>query len=83
MEKDKNVRQIDKGYKWTFWRPQKDCDVMKRNFASPSVMKNEIRAAMRRLKLGKTTGADSMSVELLKHFKTRIDKFTTLLNKIN
>ena len=38
---------------------------MKRNFAGPPTMKDEIREAMRKIKLGKAKGPDSLSVELL------------------
>ena len=43
----------------------KDYNVMKRNFAGPPIMKDEIWAAVRKMKLGKATGPDSVSLELL------------------
>ena len=44
---------------------RKDYNVMKHNFASPPIMKDEIWAAIRKMKLGKATGPDSISMELL------------------
>ena len=57
---------------------------MKRsNEAGPPIMKDEIRAAIRRMKLGKATGPGSISVELLEALEDYgIDKITTLLNEI-
>ena len=56
---------------------------MKQNFAGPPTMKNEIVAAMRKMKSGKATGPDSISVELLEALEDYgIDKITTLLNQI-
>ena len=45
---------------------------------------NEIRAAIRKMKLGKATGPGSIIVELLEALEVYgIDKITTLLNKLN
>ena len=45
-------------------------------------MKDKIRAALRKMKLGKAIGPDSMSVELLEALEDyEIDKITTLLNE--
>ena len=38
---------------------------MRRNFAGPPIVKDEIRATKRKMKLGKATVPDSISVELL------------------
>ena len=55
----------------------------KRNFAVPPMMKVEISAAKRKMKLGTATGPDSISVELSEALKDYgIDKITTLLNEI-
>ena len=44
----------------------------------------EIRAAIRKMRLGKATGPGSISVELLEALEDfRIDKITTLFNKMN
>ena len=46
-------------------------------------MKDEIWATIRKMKLGKTTGPDSISVELLEALEDNgADKIITLLNKI-
>ena len=56
---------------------------MKYNFTGPCIMKDEIGAAIRKMKLGKATGPDSISVKLLKGLSNYgIDKITTLLNEI-
>ena len=56
---------------------------MKPNFAGPLIMKDEIRAAIRKMKLGKATGPDTVSVELLEALEDYgIDQIKTLINKI-
>ena len=46
-------------------------------------MKDEIGAGMRKMKSGKATGLDSISVELLEALKAfGIDKIPTLFNEI-
>ena len=56
---------------------------MKCNFAGPSIVKNEIRATIRKLKSSKATDTDSISVELLEALGDYgFDKIATLLNKI-
>ena len=37
---------------------------MKSNYTEPPIMKGEIQAAMRKMKLGKTTGPDNISLKL-------------------
>ena len=50
------------------------------NLAGPAIMKDEIRAALQKMKLGKATGPDSISVDLLEALEDyRIDEITTLL----
>ena len=57
---------------------------MKRNFVVPTIMKDEIRAAKRKMKiLRQSTGRNSISVELLEALEdSGIDKIATLLNKL-
>ena len=57
-------------------------NVMKRNFAGSPIMKDNIGAAVRKMKTGKATGPDSISVKLLEALEYRIDKITTLLKEI-
>ena len=62
---------------------RKDYNVMKYNFAGPSIIKDEIRAAISKIKLGKATGPDNISLELFKALEDyRIDKTATSFNKI-
>ena len=56
---------------------------MKPNFAGPSIMKDEVGAAVIKTKLGKATGPNSISVEHSEAFEgCGIGKITTVLNKI-
>ena len=50
-----------------------------KHFSGPPIMKDKIRAAIRKMNLGKATGPDSISLELLDY---GIDMITTLLNEI-
>ena len=63
--------------------PRKDYNIMKGNFASVYIMKDKMWAAVRKMKLIKLTGSDSITVELLKAVEVDgNDKITRLLNKI-
>ena len=44
---------------------RKNYNLMKHNFAGPPIIKDKFRAAMRKIKSGKATGPDRISVELL------------------
>ena len=56
---------------------------MKKNFAGPPIMKDEVREAMRKMKTGKATGPDGLSIELIEALEEfGIEKATTLLNEI-
>ena len=62
---------------------RKEHDVMKKNFAGSPIMKDEVREAMRKIKTGKATGPDGLSIELIEALEEyRIEKVTTLLNEI-
>ena len=62
---------------------RKEHDVMKKNFAGPPIMKDEVREAMRKMKTGKATGPDGLSIELIEALEEYgIEKVTTLLNEI-
>ena len=55
----------------------------KHNFAGPPIMKDEIRAAMRKMKLRKATGPDNIYLQILEILGDYgVDKITTLVNKI-
>ncbi|GFS11497.1 hypothetical protein ElyMa_001348900 [Elysia marginata] len=43
---------------------RKDHDVMKRNFAGLPILEDEVRSAIRKMKTGKATGPDGVSIEL-------------------
>ncbi|GFS10001.1 RNA-directed DNA polymerase from mobile element jockey-like [Elysia marginata] len=62
---------------------RKEYDVMKRNLAGPPILKDEVRAAIRKMKSGKATGPDKISVELIEALEDYgIEKTTNLLNEI-
>ena len=71
-------------HKLTFLRPQKELQCNEITFfAAPPIMKDEIRAAIRKMKLINATGPVSISVELLEALEDYgIDKISTLLNEI-
>ena len=56
---------------------------MKKNFAGSPIMKDEVREAMIKMKTGKATGLDGLSIELIEALEEYgIEKVTTLLNEI-
>ncbi|GFS27117.1 RNA-directed DNA polymerase from mobile element jockey-like [Elysia marginata] len=60
-----------------------DHNVMKRNFAGPPIMKDEARAAIRKMKAGKATGPDGTAVEMIEALEEYgVEKLTSLLNEI-
>ena len=62
---------------------RKDSNVMKHNFADPPIMKDQIWAAIRKMKLDKATSPHRISVELLEALEDYgIDKITKLLKEI-
>ncbi|GFO05641.1 RNA-directed DNA polymerase from mobile element jockey-like [Plakobranchus ocellatus] len=57
---------------------------MKNNFAGLPVMKEEVKAAIKKMKHGKATGPDNISVELIEVLEDfGIGRVTHLLNEIN
>ncbi|GFR88239.1 hypothetical protein ElyMa_000765700 [Elysia marginata] len=61
-----------------------DHNIMKRNFAGPPIMKDEVRAAIRKMKAGKATGPDGVAVEMIEALEEYgVEKLTSLLNDIN
>ncbi|GFO01888.1 RNA-directed DNA polymerase from mobile element jockey-like [Plakobranchus ocellatus] len=56
---------------------------MKNNFAGPPIMKEEVETAIKKMKHGKATGPDNISVELIEALEDfGIGKVTHLLNEI-
>ncbi|GFO03075.1 endonuclease-reverse transcriptase [Plakobranchus ocellatus] len=56
---------------------------MKNNFAGPPIMKEEVETAIKKMKYGKATGPDNISVELIEALEDfGIGKVTHLLNEI-
>ncbi|GFN96213.1 RNA-directed DNA polymerase from mobile element jockey-like [Plakobranchus ocellatus] len=44
---------------------RKNHNIMKNNFAGPPIMKEEVETAIKKMKHGKATGPDNISVELI------------------
>ena len=79
MDKEKILERWAEYIGELFEDNRKEHDVMKKNFAGPPIMKDEVREAMRKMKTGKATGPDGLSIELIEY---GIEKVTTLLNEI-
>ena len=57
--------------------------VMKRNLEGPSILKEEVKAAIKKMKNGKATGPDNIPVEMIVSLDDLgIDMTTKLLNAI-
>ena len=83
MDKEKILERWAEYIGELFEDNRKEHDVMKKNFAGPPIMKDEVREAMRKMKMGKATGPDGLSIELIEALEEfGIEKVTTLLNKI-
>ena len=83
MDKEKILERWAEYIGELFEDNRKEHDVMKKNFAGPSIMKDEVREAMRKMKTGKATGPDGLSIELIEALEEfGIEKVTTLLNEI-
>ena len=83
MDKEKILERWAEYIGELFEDNRKEHDVMKKNFAGPPIMKDEVREAMRKMKTGKATGPDGLSIELIEALEEfGIEKVTTLLNEI-
>ncbi|GFN97983.1 dolichyl-phosphate beta-glucosyltransferase [Plakobranchus ocellatus] len=83
MEKEKILNRWAEYINELFDDQRHDFDVTKKNFAGPPIMKDEIRAAIRKMKAGKATGPDKISVEMIEALEEfGIEKVTELLNEI-
>ena len=83
MDKEKILERWAEYIGELFEDNRKEHDVMKKNFAGPPIMKDEVREAMRKMKTGKATGPDGLSIELIEAIEEYgIEKVTTLLNEI-
>ena len=81
--KKKIPRQMGSVHKRLYENHRKDYNILKRNFDGPFIMKNDIRAAIREMKISKATGLQTISVKLSKAFECNgIQKIATLLNEI-
>ncbi|GFR64021.1 endonuclease-reverse transcriptase [Elysia marginata] len=62
---------------------RKDHDIMKRNFAGLPILEDEVRSAIRKMKTGKATGPDGVSIELIEALEDYgTEQVTALLNSI-
>ncbi|GFS21672.1 RNA-directed DNA polymerase from mobile element jockey-like [Elysia marginata] len=84
MEKDKILERWAEYIHELFDDNRKhDHNVMKRNFAGPPIMKDEVRAAIRKMIADKATGPDGVAVEMIEALEEYgVEKLTSLLNEI-
>ena len=83
MDKKKILERWAEYIRELFEDNRKEHDVMKKNFACLPIKKDEVREAMRKMKTGKVTGPDGLSIELIEALEEYgIEKVTTLLNEI-
>ena len=56
---------------------------MKRNFAGPPILREEVGSSIRKMKTGKATGPDGISMELIEALEDYgIERITLVLNDI-
>ena len=65
MDKEKILERWAEYIGELFEDNRKEHDVLKKNFAGPPIIKDEVREAMRKMKTGKATGPDGLSIELI------------------
>ena len=83
MEKDKILERWAEYTKELYDDDRRDINVVKNNFAGPPIMKDEVRAAIRKMKKGKAMGPDSVAIEEVEALgEFGIEKLTHLLNEI-
>jgi len=83
MERDKILEGWAEYIQELFFDERKDRNVMNGNFAGPPILKDEVRAATKKMKNGKATGPDGISVKLIKALGDfGLFELTELLNKL-
>ena len=83
MDKEKILERWSEYIQELFDDERKDIKVMKNNFAGPTIMKDEVRAAIQNMKGGKATGPDNIAIEQIEALEEfGISKITILLNEI-
>ncbi|GFR78512.1 hypothetical protein ElyMa_000535800 [Elysia marginata] len=80
MEKDKILERWAEYIHELFEDIRKhDHNIMKKNFAGPPTMEDEVRAAMKKMKAGKATGPDGVAVEMIEALEQYgVEKLTSL-----
>ncbi|GFO32443.1 hypothetical protein PoB_005894800 [Plakobranchus ocellatus] len=83
IDKEKILERWAEYIRELFKDDRKDHNIMKNNFAGPLIMKEEVETAIKKMKHGKATGPDNISVELIEALEDfGIGKVTHLLNEI-
>ncbi|GFO24183.1 RNA-directed DNA polymerase from mobile element jockey-like [Plakobranchus ocellatus] len=83
IDKEKILERWAEYIRELFKDDRKDHNIMKNNFAGPPIMKEEVETAIKKMKHGKATGPDNISVELIEALENfGIGKVTHLLNEI-
>ncbi|GFO36321.1 endonuclease-reverse transcriptase [Plakobranchus ocellatus] len=83
IDKEKILERWAEYIRELFKDDRKDHNIKKNNFAGPPIMKEEVETAIKKMKHGKATGPDNISVELIEALEDfGIGKVTHLLNEI-
>ncbi|GFO31954.1 RNA-directed DNA polymerase from mobile element jockey-like [Plakobranchus ocellatus] len=83
IDKEKILERWAEYIRELFKDDRKDHNIMKNNFAGPLIMKEEVETAIKKMKHGKATGPDNISVELIEALEDFGNgKVTHLLNEI-
>ncbi|GFN75271.1 RNA-directed DNA polymerase from mobile element jockey-like [Plakobranchus ocellatus] len=65
IDKEKILERWAEYIRELFKDDRKDHNIMKNNIAGPPIMKEEVETAIKKMKHGKATGPDNISVELI------------------
>ncbi|GFO39342.1 RNA-directed DNA polymerase from mobile element jockey-like [Plakobranchus ocellatus] len=83
INKEKILERWAEYIRELFKDDRKDHNIMKNNFVGPPILKEEVETAIKKMKHGKATGPDNISVELIEALEDfGIGKVTHLLNEI-
>ncbi|GFO23298.1 RNA-directed DNA polymerase from mobile element jockey-like [Plakobranchus ocellatus] len=83
IDKEKILERWAEYIRELFKDDRKDPNIMKNNFAGPHIMKEEVETAIKKMKHGKATSPDNISVALIEALEDfGIGKVTHLLNEI-
>ena len=83
MEKDKILDRWGEYIKDLFEDERNEEHIVEKNSEGPPIMRDEVRAALKRMKPGKAPGPDNITTEMIEALEeSGIEKITVLLNEI-